>query len=237
MYPDTCTTKNTLAHTNVSIAVHSGDDANYLLHQSYIPNAKWLVASKTDGDLTHHISTFYCKRWLRFRVMSPLTCHCTINRLFAYIPMMRLSRNDFPVPALPVKNMLRPRNTASSTDICSLFNFTGWTIILEGLMLLQTFCFLLIVVLFAADSAGKFSWPSEGTNFLFTPPEVKVVESVFASFLPLLAVCASCRSLIVSGDISVNARGSSDNIRCLWDTNPFSRSTSSFVWKLKFCND
>lgn len=42
------------------------------------------------------------------------------------VPMILRSRNDFPVPALPVKNMLRPLLTLSNTMVCSLDNLTGF---------------------------------------------------------------------------------------------------------------
>ena len=40
--------------------------------------------------------------------------------------MIRRKRNDFPVPALPVKKIFLPLLTASKTVVCSLESMTGF---------------------------------------------------------------------------------------------------------------
>ena len=93
--------------------------------------------------------------------MSAIRCTCDL-------PMILFSRNDFPVPALPVKNTLRPRITASRTMFCSLFNVTGRATILDGLIPLVVFDFL------AAGMLGCwFSESLEGSSdFLLMPTEI-----------------------------------------------------------------
>jgi len=41
--------------------------------------------------------------------------------------MILRSRKDLPVPALPVKKIFLPLLTASSTEVCSRDNFTGFS--------------------------------------------------------------------------------------------------------------
>ena len=47
-------------------------------------------------------------------------------KVFYFIPMILLSKNDLPVPAEPVKNTLYPCLTMSRIRICSLLRLTGW---------------------------------------------------------------------------------------------------------------
>ena len=85
--------------------------------------------------------------------------------------MIRFSRKDFPVPALPVKKTLRPLITACRTAFCSLFSVTGRAKILEGLVPCTDFCRLAAR---AADDAlrlaGWFSCPSPGAHLRLVPP-------------------------------------------------------------------
>ena len=86
-------------------------------------------------------------------------------------PMIRFSRKDFPVPALPVKKTLRPLITACRTAFCSLFSVTGRAKILEGLVPCTDFCRLAARVADAAVRlADWFSCPSPGAHLRLVPP-------------------------------------------------------------------
>ena len=153
--------------------------------------------------------------------------------------MIFLSKNDFPVPALPVKNTLLPFFIISRIWFCSLVNVTDFARIFDGLTPLifdivryfgtlgSSFCFLLLSLGLEASSFINGLFFEAG--FTFEGPAFAgfVIWVVFSLYL-----WATWRSLIVSGDISSNSWVFPDNNFCLWLRNPLSLRQSCFVWEI-----